>query len=427
MKSEYFGLDKYTCPEDYINDGIIPIEPMTAKEVMEKEHDFIMGSDDYIFEEKLDGVRGLVYFMPARPYYNNSHCRVFTRRKSVKTDFYGEKTDSLPHIFKINIPELDGTVLDCEMVVLNKDFKTVSSILNCLPSEAIERQRSEGRVVCKVFDVVRYRGVSQESAPLMERKEMLIDIIRTLHSNGVDCILPVPWGRNKITVFTPHSIKRFSKEEYFHYIMKKNGEGIMVKNVFAAYEQKRTRAYQKVKKRIYRDVVIVGFTAPTKEYNGKFPKDHWNYWVDKNDNKLPFEKAVALSGKGGNVILASKLLKAGYIPVTANYYYDRVGGIKFGVAVDELFLKHKRESKKQFEEVYLFDDVRFVVVGECEGIDDSMRIDMSENPQKWVGSVFEVEGNEMFYDTGKLRHPRFYREREDKKYYDCTWSDHINA
>ena len=39
-----------------------------------------------------------------------------------------------------------------------------------------------------------------------------------------------------------------SKKAFFDYIVRTGGEGIMVKDIHSIYEQKRTRAYQKIKK-----------------------------------------------------------------------------------------------------------------------------------------------------------------------------------
>ena len=81
--SEYFS--DYTCPADYEKAGLIPIEPMTAKEIMDKDREEVMTSPKFIFEQKLDGIRGLIYFMPETDSLRN-HCRVFSRRVSKKTN-----------------------------------------------------------------------------------------------------------------------------------------------------------------------------------------------------------------------------------------------------------------------------------------------------------------------------------------------------
>ena len=42
-----------------------------------------------------------------------------------------------------------------------------------------------------------------------------------------------------------------------------------------------------------------------------------------------------------------------------------------------------------------------------------------------IGTVIEVGANELIKKTGKLRHPRFMRFREDKEADRCIWKDHI--
>lgn len=42
-----------------------------------------------------------------------------------------------------------------------------------------------------------------------------------------------------------------------------------------------------------------------------------------------------------------------------------------------------------------------------------------------IGKVIEVKANEQYKDTGKLRHPRFLRMRDDKDNLACTWTDHF--
>ena len=51
---------------------------------------------------------------------------------------------------------------------------------------------------------------------------------------------------------------------------------------------------------------------------------------------------------------------------------------------------------------------------------------MTENQKELIGSVLEVKANELFKDTGKLRHPRFLRFRTDKSPLECTLKGHLN-
>lgn len=407
-------FDSFSCAADYEDSGIIPIEPMTAKEVMDSDMKKVMTSDEYIVEEKIDGERGILQFTN----FEGRDCaRVFSRRVSKKTGFYNEKSDSLPQIRNISIPSLFGTIIDGEMRVPKKSFKVTSSILNCLPEEAIERQRSEGEVVFHAFDCIYYKGRCIADLPLYKRKEYLAKVMRELQKNGVKSIVSIPYG----TKIEFHNGKRLSapldKMEYFKLIVSEGGEGVMVKNINAPYEFKRTRAFQKIKRRVYRDVVIVGYSMPTKEYDGKFPKDNWEYWINPEGKKTT----------NTHKRKASEMLRSGFIPITKNWFLDYVGGVIYGVVVTDSEYEKMREVKgaKAFNFVEL-DGIRYVIVGTCEGIDDVTRARFSKARGKYLGKVFEVEGNEIFNDTGKIRHPRFYRFRPDKEASSCTWKEHIN-
>jgi len=86
-----------------------------------------------------------------------------------------------------------------------------------------------------------------------------------------------------------------------------------------------------------------------------------------------------------------------------------------------------KNKKFNIEEMILEgDDVLVLEVGECSGFDEETRKMFSEDPKSWIGKVIEVKANEIFKDTGKLRHPRFLRIREDKAPTECTYKDHIS-
>ena len=55
-----------------------------------------------------------------------------------------------------------------------------------------------------------------------------------------------------------------------------------------------------------------------------------------------------------------------------------------------------------------------------------MRDYITNHKEELIGTVLEVKANELFKDTGKLRHPRFHRLRPDKLYKECKWGDHVN-
>ena len=214
-----------------------------------------------------------------------------------------------------------------------------------------------------------------------------------------------------------------SFKAYFQYITKiLNGEGIMLKDPNSIYEHKRTRAYQKVKKEIDRDVIIIGFTEPTKEYGGKFPKGYWEYFFDEKSK-------VVLHAEDSEH--TQHLLEMGFIPVTKNFFYNQVGGIEYGVVITEdkarelKALEKKSKGKKKFD-IIVMNGMIIVKVGECEGITEEDRAYMTKHKDDLLGSVIEVKGNGIFNDTGRIRHPRFVRYREDKRAEECTWETLVN-
>ena len=68
-----------------------------------------------------------------------------------------------------------------------------------------------------------------------------------------------------------------------------------------------------------------------------------------------------------------------------------------------------------------------MIVCECSGMTEEEREYFTRNRADVIGSVVEVKANEIMKDSGRLRHPRFLRIREDKEPDRCTWADHIGS
>ena len=367
----------YTCPEDYLSDNVIGVEPMTAKEYLnEDELDKMLDSTDYIAEEKLDGTRCTMHLMKGAN-------RLFSRRISKKTNWYAENTDSLPHLRDLEVPEeLYGTILDGEMRIDGREFKDVSSTLNCNWDEAILRQTELGFITFHAFDIIYYKGVYIAKMPLIKRKALLKQVIEELN---------YPYVLEEI--YTDSTIvidnKTLTKREWYEHIVSKGGEGMMLKSKFGTYKHTRGREYTKWKKYDTWDVVILDFLEPTKEYTGK-EIDTWQYWE-------------------------------GDIPVTKHYAMKWIGTVKYGVKITpEELEKWRKTNPKETPEI--IED--YLVVGECSGFDEDIREYMTNNRDSLKYSVIEVGANEIL-KTGKLRHPRFIRFREDKEAERCTWKDHV--
>lgn len=448
-------FEHYTT-EDYEKAGIIGYEPMTAKEVMENRLDKLLTDDTVICERKLDGVRIQLRIFNSTKEVPYPHCRLFSRNISLKTGFYSERTDNFPHFRDYGKAELDNTILDGELLVPNAPFSETSAVVLSLPEESISKQEEIGKPVFNAFDILFYKGKDLRTTPLIERKGYLEEAVRQLSNNYV---VVNPWYQEEVNLiitenawrqiyikseemglyelrkylnYVDHNSKfartrllnvPMSFKAYFQYITKiLNGEGIMLKDPNSIYEHKRTRAYQKVKKEIDRDVIIIGFTEPTKEYGGKFPKGYWEYFLDEKSGVLNYAEDAEHT---------KHLLDMGFTPVTKNYFNRLIGGVEYGVVISEdklielKALEKKSKGKKKFDVITL-KGLKILKVGECEGITDEERLYMTEHATELLGSVIEVKGNEIFNDTGRIRHPRFIRYREDKRAEECTWETLVN-
>ena len=434
---EMFPVEYWDSPEAFKMVGIRGYEPMTAKELeTEEAQDEKLSDSNYFLEEKFDGTRALVYFLSQKSVDRDEYgfCRVFSRRISKKTNFYVENTDSLPQIREIDVPELAGTILDGEMFINGLPFKEVSSTLNCLWDKAVDRQIEKGFISLHAFDILFYKGIDLRKMPLERRKLYLRLAIEEAGSPYIeevkyyDCGLTVKvspqetvLGRfsndmNKASKFiedicndenTPYPNLRkaimsgsaFSPRAYYELIIATGGEGLILKPKKGLYHHKRGWEYSKVKKFLTREMIILGFDEPTREYQGKAPKN-WAYYE-------------------------------GDTPVTKFYYNHQVGNLLLGVLISrddyEALPKNKQGRVVTPSSVNvkggMFDYV--MEVCECAGFDDETREYFTRNKDRLIGSVVEVKANELMRDSGRMRHPRFLRMRNDKEAERCTWRDHI--
>ena len=443
---EMFPVELWDCPEAFKMAGIIGREPMTAKELeTEEQQDEKLRDTAYIIEEKFDGTRALVYFLSQTDVNGNElgFCRVFSRRISKKTGFYVENTDSLPQIREIDVPELGGTILDGEMFIDGLPFKEVSSTLNCLWDKAIDRQIEKGFISFHAFDILFYKGIDLRKMPLERRKVYLQLAVEEASNPYIESVEYFECGKYiKANVFDEVS-KRFNDDsevdQFFDYLMEEKdtyphlydcwqnspnmsltprayyelivatgGEGLIVKPKSGKYLHKRGWEYSKIKKFLTREMIVIGFSEPTKEYTGKDVRK-WGFWVEKDTDKRVM----------GNFYGDKK-----YIPVTKFYYYNQVGNLLLGVFItDEEYQAMPKNKRGVIHSTC--DGLHLMEVCECAGFDDETREYFTRNQNSVVGTVVEVKANELFRDSGKMRHPRYMRQRFDKDAEQCTWEDHI--
>ena len=455
---EVFPPEMWDSPQAFEMAGIKGYEPMTAKELdTDEAQDAKLNDPNYIIEEKFDGTRALVYFLSQQVWDEETQtlsdnkvgfCRVFSRRISKKTGFYVENTDSLPHIREIDAPALSGTILDGEMFIDGLPFKEVSSTLNCLWDKAVERQIDKGFVTFHAFDILFYRGIDLRKFPLHRRKYFLHVVLEELNSPYIKEVEYHKCGANsdfgdvfyEVTrAVGDYNIDQYMSEleedkdtypnlwecvenqtpltprAYYELVVSTGGEGVMVKPIDGQYHHKRGWEYSKIKKFLTRELIVIGFSEPTKEYTGKEIKK-WAYWEEKATGK----RVV------GNFYGDSK-----YEPVTKFYFNRQVGNLLLGVLISEeeynAIPKNKRGEVYECDDVGLsYDTTMYVMmVCDCSGFNDEMREYFTTHKSEMIGSVVEVKANELFKDSGKLRHPRYLRRRFDKSAEECTWENHL--
>ena len=408
--------------------------------------------------------------------FSPAYTRCFSRRVSEKTGWYCENTDSLPQLREISVPSLSGTIIDGEMFIPKRPFKDVSATLNCKWDKAVIRQTELGFIVFHAFDILFYKGIDVRKLPLHRRKAYLELAVKQANSPYVQmvdtftcgssfnkCLFP-PKGNFSLQEGNVPELVRsrfadpeqhdnfivdllkmrgdkypelysayvketpFTAKAYYELIVATGGEGVMIKPKDGKYYHKRGREYQKIKKFFTRDVIIMGFGNPTNEYNGKFPTiDKWDYWETREGDLVDLSTFTPERRK--------QFEKSWYpdmcTPVSKFYYNGWVGNIRFGVIVTPDEIKKLPKNKKfNIEDIKLNDkEYKVLEVGECSGFDEATRKMFSESEggrNEWVGRVIEVKANEIFKDTGKLRHPRYIRMRWDKSPVDCTYSAHLN-
>lgn len=455
---EMFPSELWDSPEAFKMAGIRGYEPMTAKELeTDEQQDDKLRDSANIIEEKFDGTRELVYFLSQMTVDKDGEfngetgfCRVFSRRISKKTNFYVENTDSLPHIREIDIPELGGTILDGEMFIDGLPFKEVSSTLNCLWDKAVERQIEKGFVTLHAFDILFYKGIDLRKMPLERRKVYLHLAVEEANSPYIKEVEYFSCGKEIDADVYSEVMKRINMQDedpyfdmleddkdtfphlydcwknqkpltpraYYELIVSTGGEGLIVKPKSGKYLHKRGWEYSKIKKFLTRELIVLGFDEPTKEYTGKDVRK-WGFWVEKATGKR---------------VQGNFYGDKNYEPVTKFYYYNQVGNLLLGVLLtNEEFSKIPKNKRSEIANPSYYGlpssyDTDYVVmeVCECAGFDDETREYFTRNRDKMVGTVVEVKANEIFRDSGKLRHPRYMRQRFDKEPEQCIWEDHIS-
>lgn len=373
------------------------LEPMTAQELEEDKLQQYLLDTKVIGEQKFDGHRGLVYL-------TSKGNRMFSRRVSKQTGWFAENTDQMPHIRDIIIPEeFYGTVIDGEILlpIENCSCRQVQSVTGALPETAIANQLENGFAFLNAFDILYYKGINIQRMPLWKRKIYLMEVINAIKSEYVKfCpIYATPEVASELDMLTDGMIKAIEIQDFeqlFRDYLKEGKEGLIIKDIAGIYEQKRSKAFIKMKAHKTYDVVIMGYDDPTHEIDLdkiKTPMEEWQYWYHPESESY---------WEGTNKCLS--IDEELSVPVTKFACKGWIGAIIFGV----------------------WKDGKLVEVGRTSGMDEATRKLISDDKEGYKGKVIEVEAQGIINKgTGSLQHPRFIQFRPDKNSEMCTFEAHI--
>lgn len=187
--------------------------------------------DDWIHELKYDGYRILAVL-------ENGRARLVSRNDKDWTDRFrgvARAVETLP---------VERAIFDGEVVALTREGKSdFQALQNSLKGE------TRGDIVYYIFDLPFCEGWDLTRAPLLQRKELLAQVLAAEES------------RERATVhFSDHVIGR--GDEVFRSACSRGLEGIVSKRADAPYESRRTKAWLKSKCLERQEFVIGGFTDP---------------------------------------------------------------------------------------------------------------------------------------------------------------------
>lgn len=295
---------------------------------------------------------------------DENEVHLYSRTVSKKTGYYSDNIDKVPHIKDWAMNELpNGTCIIGEVYYPNGTSKNVTSVLGALPEKAIERQKGEyGKIHFYMHDILAYNGEDyvMNNMTYDYRYSNLcehIDIATPLipELEVARCYDNAYLDLNKVTID-----KLAAGEE---------GMVFRVENGLYAPGKRQPKVMFKIKQAQNDiDFVITEVLPPEYLYTGK-ESETWGY-----------------KDKEGNLI-------------TKAAYYGWAGALRLGA----------------------YDNAgNLVSVGRVSsGLTDNLKADLAANPDKYIGTVVEV--NCMSLDKGNkaMRHCYLSRLRADKPAQDC--------
>ena len=193
--------------------------------------------DRWIHEIKLDGYR-----MQARLEGKKSNVRLLTRKGLDWTHRMPSIADALKHL------PVTSAILDGEVVVLKPDGTSSFAEL-----QAAFQEGSKHELTYFVFDLLHLEGRNLRGMPLVKRKQILEKL---LSSGPADSVLRL----------SEHLTG--NAREIFEKACALKTEGIISKFAESAYQDGRSKTWQKIKCYTEQEFIVAGFTLPTNGIRG---------------------------------------------------------------------------------------------------------------------------------------------------------------
>lgn len=394
------------------------LEAMGAKAIDKKDKkriekiENLFTNNEYVAQHKLNGER----LMAFKDIDSNETVRLFGRG----TSKYGErmeKTDLLDHIVAILDYLPSGTALDGEVVYMqpwvtfkqycdevtgkleDTYFWKCREIMGSYPEKALLQQEEEGRLHYIVFDMLYQQGNSIINTSLELRDRNLKNLVQynpeVFSDDGYIHYLPLVYGER-------------AKRDMFETAMNLGREGVIFKKLNGIYcpGKKPTGQWVKLKRESDADGIIIGYAGPNQfteiTRDGKKVLDE--------TGKPVLETNRFWTNNWIGSIWIGQYIQEQFVTETQFKLFNKLK--------NELphFYTHHIKEDYEIEEYY-----HLVPVAKISGIDDNLRREISENPDKYLGKVVKFSYFEKTNDS--YFQPRFECFRDDKPAKECLWED----
>lgn len=307
----------------------------------------------------------------------NHYEYLFGRTISAKTGLLTEKISNVPHIQKALSILPANTVLVLEIYYPGKTSKDTTSIMGCLPSKAIERQKNNP-IHAYCHDLLYYDGKDHREMPAIERYKVLQQI----------------WEKFNLNQYKFLELAQSIYENIYEKLaeaLAAGEEGFVLRKKDSVWQCGKRPAWAtiKCKQMDTVDLVCTRAIEATKEYTGK-ELNTWEYWIDLDGN--PYHGRY-LNDDGYATI------KTPMFPVTKPYFYGWKTAIGIGAYDDEGNLKE--------------------IGTVSSGLTDEMRAHLDD----YVGKVVALQCMSIDRKEKTLRHPIVKAWRDDKNAAECKLSE----